>query len=57
MHDMIAAPFQFTQQPGQRLGGPGLDVVQQQDTLAVGLDAPERSRINLRGANVGPVVS
>jgi hypothetical protein len=40
---VIATALQFMEQMGERLGGPGLDVVQQEYALAVGLDAPKRS--------------
>jgi hypothetical protein len=56
MDDVIAAAFQFTQQIGQRLDRLRLDIVEQQDALAIGLDTLQRPRIDLSRADLFPVV-
>ena len=56
MDDLEAAGFELFQNFGEGERRRGLDVMQQQDALAAGLDAADGASRDLLGVDVGPVV-
>src|SRR5262249_36478497 len=55
-NDLVAAAFQLVENFGQREDGAGVNVVQQQDTLAARLDTADGASRNLAIVDAGPVV-
>ena len=56
MYDAVALGLEFAQQFRQRQCGGGLDVVQQQDALALLVETGDRASHHFRCADVPPVV-